>query len=590
VLYGTIANSPTPPFRWEGGEGELGSAATSLIGPLTLPSPSAGGGRGLASWLSEVNLAARQTLDFSRTALPAPVKASLRGGDGPNPEPRTGRALRVWGAFALLLALVAVPVFSTVLPPLLDYPNHLARMHLLLEGGDAFYDVRWAALPNLAEDLIVPPLARLMPLDTAAKLFLVMIFALMAGSAVWLNRVASGGWRFWPLLGFLLLYNRTFLWGFLNYLFGVGIALCGAALWLTLEGKRVWLRILSSSLMALACYISHIAAFGFYALVILGIEAEPAAAELLARRWQALGRRVIMAGAQFAAPLVLLFSGWHEPAGGTISSTAIGRKADLLFSVFDNYDRGFDIACFALFLGLIGGLAWAGRLGLARRLGWSAGIVFATYLLLPSQIYGGSGTDHRLPTALFLLLVAASAPRFPNRRVAAVVGGSAALLLVVRLGVIEHVWREADRVYSADLVGIDQLPRGAKLAIAHPAGLFHVVPVPEVHLAALAISRRGAFVPSLFAIPGQQPITLKPGFAELAAATQPQRLWQVLVDSREPGHTSLPAPLQHYDFVVLTDRRPIRVPSNRCLAPFFVQPTFQIFTIVHDPDCNGFDG
>jgi hypothetical protein len=93
----------------------------------------------------------------------------LRGGDGPSPEPQTGRPLWVWSAFALAMMLVGVPVFSTVLPPLLDYPNHLARMHLLAEGDDAFYSVRWAALPNLAEDLIVPPLARLMPLDIAER-------------------------------------------------------------------------------------------------------------------------------------------------------------------------------------------------------------------------------------------------------------------------------------------------------------------------------------------------------------------------------------------------------------------------------------
>ena len=496
----------------------------------------------------------------------------------------------VWGGFALALALVTVPVFSTVLPPLVDYPNHLARMHLLADGGDAFYSVRWAALPNLAEDLIVPPLARLVPVDIAAKLFLIMIFALTAGGAIWLNRVASGCWRFWPLLAFLFLYNRIFLWGFLNYLFGLGVALCGAASWLALEKKHYLIRILSSSLMALACYFSHIAAFGFYAVVILGIEVEPAARELRARLWPELGRRSLVAGAQFVVPLILLFSGWSQTAGGAISAGAFWRKADLLFSVFDNYDRAFDITCFALLLVLIGVLAWARRLGLSRRLTWAAGMVLVTYLLLPSQIYGGSGTDHRLPTALFLLLIAASAPRFPNRRVAAAVGVSVALLLVVRLGVIERVWREADRVYSADLVGIDELPRGARLAVAHPADLFHVSPVPEAHLAALAISRRGAFVPSLFAIPGQQPIALKPDFVELAAATEPQRLWQVLVDSPEPEHASLPVPLEHYDFVVLTDRRSFQIPANRCLAPFFARPTFQIFTIVHNLDCSGADG
>jgi hypothetical protein len=94
------------------------------------------------------------------------------------------------------MTLVTVPLFSTVLPPLFDYPNHLARLYLLTEGGNAFYAVRWAPLPNLAQDLIVPPLAGLMPLELASKLFLVMVFGLITGGAIWLNRVATGAWRF----------------------------------------------------------------------------------------------------------------------------------------------------------------------------------------------------------------------------------------------------------------------------------------------------------------------------------------------------------------------------------------------------------
>ena len=231
-----------------------------------------------------------------------------------------------------------------------------------------------------------------------------------------MNRVATGAWRLWPLLAFLLLYNRMFLWGFLNYLFGIGVALAGTALWLALERERWWLRTLASSLVALACYLSHIAAFGFYALVIIGIELSPAWGELRARRWPALGRGTAIAGAQFAIPAVLFFAYWHPAAAGGISYAAFWRKADLLFSVFDNYDRAFDIVCFALFLGLIGWLAATRRLRLAPRLAGAAGLVFAAYLLLPSQIYSGSGADHRLPVAMFLLLIAASAAEFPNRR------------------------------------------------------------------------------------------------------------------------------------------------------------------------------
>jgi hypothetical protein len=500
------------------------------------------------------------------------------------------QALWVWGAFAVLLTLSAVPVFSTVLPPLVDYPNHLARMHLLAEGGDAFYTVHWAVLPNLAEDLIVPPLTRVLPLDIAAKLFLVMIFALMAGGTIWLNHVAIGGWRLWPLFGFLFLYNRILLWGFVNYLFGIGVALGGTALWLALERRRWWLRVATSSLVAFACFLSHIAAFGFYGLVVLGVEALPAAAELRARRWRALGHRIGIVAPQFVAPTVLLLGVQHDTPSGTVSYAGLWRKVDLVFSVFDNYDRAFDLACFAMLLALIGRLVWTRRLRTCPRLVTAAGIVFAVYLLLPSQLYGGSGADHRLPVAIFLLLIAASAPRFASRRIAAAVGMVAAATLVIRLGVIEHVWREADRVYSADLGAIDALPRGSKLAIAQPSNLFHVVSLPEVHLPLLAIPRRGVFVPTLFAIPGQQPVVLKPAFAALAGAAQPQHLWAILSGVQSADRELLPAVLEQFDFIAFTDKRPIRLPPNRCLAPFFAHPTFQIFRVVHDLDCAGSAG
>jgi len=133
-----------------------------------------------------------------------------------------------------------------------------------------------------------------------------------------------------------------------------------------------------------------------------------------------------------------------------------------------------------------GGLVWKKRLRLDARLGVACGMVFAAYLLSPSQMYGGSGADRRLPTALFLLLIAASTPRFPGRRIAAAIGLAAAALLIIRLGAVERIWRAADRVYTANLAGIDLLQRGARLAVAQPEGLFHVTRTPEVHLATLA--------------------------------------------------------------------------------------------------------
>ena len=494
-------------------------------------------------------------------------------------------ASRVWAAFALLIALVTVPLFSTVLPPLVDYPNHLARMHLLIEGGNAFYVVHWTPLPNLAQDLIVPPLARLMPLELASKLFLIMVFGVITAGAIWLNRVASNDWRMWPLLTFLLLYNRSFLWGFVNYLFGIGLALCGIAWWLALEKKGWRIRVFASSLLALACYFSHIAALGFYALIILGIEGLPAAAELRVRDCRALGRRIAIAGPQFVMPVLLFTSSGPGAAQRPISYASFSRKADLLFSVFDNYDRVFDVTCFALFIGLILWLAVTRRLGLRPRLAAAAGVVFAAYLLLPSQMLGGSAADHRLPPALFLLLIVSSVPRFPSRRLATTVGILAAAMFLIRLAMIERIWLQADRLYSADFSGIDMLRPGAKLAVAYPPSAVNFVAIPEIHLAALAVTRREAFVPTLFALPTQQPVTLRPPYVALAKATRPELLWSAFAVDNSPELASLPTAFWRYDFIAFTDNRSVHVLPHPCLEAVFLQPRFQIFAVVHTPGC-----
>ncbi len=491
---------------------------------------------------------------------------------------------RVVAAFAILLAIACGPVFSTVLPPLVDYPNHLARMHLIGEGGNAYYAVRWAPLPNLAADLIIPPLARLMPLMLAGKVFLVLVFALIAGGTVWLNRVVTGRWRRWPLLAFLFLYNRILLWGFINYLFGVGVALCSLALWLGLEQRRAWLRLAAASLAALACFFSHIEAFGLYGLTIVGVEAGPAWREFRRNDWRNLARRLALIAGQFAIPGAIFFAWWAPRAAGGIGDGDFARKADLLFSVFDNYNRPFDIFCFLLLAGAIGVLAASGRLHPAPRLLGALALVLVAYLALPSRLFSGSGVDHRLPLALFLLLIAASAPSLA-RREAIALAAAAAMLFAVRIGVVESVWRQADRTYAADLAVLDHLPVGAKLAVAYPAGTVNVRAVPQLHLPTLAVARREAFVPTLFAYPGQQPLAVKPPFAALADAESSTLWWLAFIDADAAARTrALPA-LMRYDDIVFLGPRPFPLPADPCLAPVAAAPSFRLAAIVHGPGC-----
>lgn len=488
-------------------------------------------------------------------------------------ENRTG----VIAAFTALLIIAGIPVFSTVLPPLVDYPNHLARLHLIAEGGNQFYAVRWAPLPNLAADLIVPPAARLIGLAFAGKLFLVLTFALIAGGTVWLNRAATGRWRLSPLLVFLLLYDRILLWGFINYLFGLGVALCGLALWLRLDDRPGW-RATASSLVALACFFSHIEAFGVYALALAGIEALPLYERWRAHRHRDLAQRLALAAIQFVVPAFLFFLCQPPGESGPVSYGNFLRKADLLFSIFDNYSRPFDIACFALFVLLFAGLAWRGTLRLVPRLGVALAVLTAVYLALPSQMMTGSGVDRRLPVALFALLVAASAPKLP-RRPALLIAGVVGLVFAARTAVIEAVWLKADRVYAADIAVIDALPTGAKIAVAYPSRDINAGAIPELHIATLAAARREAFVPTVFAYTTQQPLALRPPYDALAAATSPNWLWDGFVGRDALARDASAQVLKDYDFIAFTDRERFAVPTDKCLESRGAAPRFQLFAV-----------
>ena len=64
----------------------------------------------------------------------------------------------------LLLLLVSIPIWTNQLPPLIDYANHLARMHVIATIKTdpdlaRFYEVDWQIIPNLMMDLTIPLLA-----------------------------------------------------------------------------------------------------------------------------------------------------------------------------------------------------------------------------------------------------------------------------------------------------------------------------------------------------------------------------------------------------------------------------------------------
>ena len=112
----------------------------------------------------------------------------------------------------------------------------------------------------------------------------------------------------------------------------------------------------------------------------------PAAAEL--RR--GIARRAGIAAVQFVAPRDLPRLWWQRRRGRAGLVCRFPAQGRPLFSVFDNYSRPFDVTCFVLLAPCAALLAATRRLVFAPRILAALALVFAAYLLLPSQLLSGT--------------------------------------------------------------------------------------------------------------------------------------------------------------------------------------------------------
>ena len=445
--------------------------------------------------------------------------------------PLVSRSLLITGAVLLLAPLLVVEV-----PPLLDYPNHLAKMWVLAFGaGDPVvarvYSTHWSIIGNLGVELAMPPLLPFIPLYWAGKIFLALALLLPWLGAVALNRATLPGRSAWPLAGCLVAYNSLYLLGFMNFLIGLGLGMLGAAGWIAWRDRRPALVVALAVPGAAALFFVHLFGLALFGLLVGAHEAARLAGWPL--RWPGFGavaRRAAPLVAVFAVPAALYLASGIADAGGPAQYLSLRIKLGELAGPFLNYyqtpDRlvalavvGFAAAC----------VAW-------RRASVSppvAIVAVALLLLWPfvPHVYKTVGyISARLPIMLGFLLFAGFAPRLP-RRLGLALGSVAALVFVARMAVVTQVWRG----HEADLTQLRQTIapiEPGKWVLAVDAPMAEVIPLwlaghrswmtsgyqkTYYHLAALVLPERRAFWPRLFAGVGKQPVVVNPPFDALTA-------------------------------------------------------------------------
>jgi hypothetical protein len=125
--------------------------------------------------------------------------------------------------------MLVTPLWNVWAPAMPDYPAHLASFALIEQGtfhrgaaiAPSLYHLQWGFVPNLASEILVPPLARLTGVAVATKLFLTAaLFMWILGPGA-IHRALYGRVGIAPLFGSFFAYNANFIWAELRHLRGL---------------------------------------------------------------------------------------------------------------------------------------------------------------------------------------------------------------------------------------------------------------------------------------------------------------------------------------------------------------------------------
>jgi hypothetical protein len=434
-----------------------------------------------------------------------------------------------WATLAALCAGLLAPLLIADVPPVLDYPNHLARLALLAAGPDdpvlgRIFTPHWTIIPDLAIDVIGPPLLHVLPVHVAGRGLLAFVLLLNLAGALALHRALFGRVAWWPLASGLVAYNSGFLLGFLNWQIGCGLAMLAAALWLTWRERRPACSVLGASMVAVALFFCHLMGLAFFLALIGGAELSAV------RSRRDLPRRAAALLPVLVPPMALALLTDLRDAPAATHWMNPHDKLVQVASSFINYSLPFDLLSAALIYGGVAlGLA-TGCCIVAPRARFAFAALALLYLPLPFDLMSGSFLDTRVALMLgFLTFAAVDFPRLP-RWAGWALAAACALLFSARMGVLADAWWGQRRDLAELREAIAPVPPGATV-------YFTNVPPTEApaywesgprqrrisfdlrteyHLPALLLIERGAYWHELFANPAQQPIALRPAYAELA--------------------------------------------------------------------------
>ena len=513
-----------------------------------------------------------------------------------------------WFAVCLVCLVLVAPLVVVDVPPLLDYPNHLARAYVLAHGQADFhlsqmYAPHWAVIPNLAIDLILPPLLLIMPVHTAGRILLAVALVLPVIGTILYSQAVFGRRSYWPLGVCLTACNGLFLLGFVNFQLGVGLALVCAGAWRKWRDIRPLAAVVLGVGSAVILFFSHLMGLLFFLILLVAYEIEKGRNGY--RQDHSVRSNVLRAA--WSVPIVLV------PAALYAASAFGDKPPDISWQTWSdklihgamavvNYNLPLDIITAFSVAAVLLALA-ALRLVIVP-LGSiiALGTIAVLFMVAPFGFKGTGYVGARFAVMFGFLLFGAILPARIPRRDAWLLGIAIMTLFALRTAQIAAIWNAHNR-------DLDQL-RGA-MSLVEPGSrvLLAAVSMDEAspaqrdvlrrqylsdgsrldaHTAALLLIERQAFWPFLFANPEQQPVELRPPFSDIAERTVGiPDLSLLSAPVPEPGD-AVRFPLEGqwsccYDYVLLLEAGSQPGFHHRNLEPLYQSEYASLFRIKQHP-------
>ncbi|MFD1300496.1 hypothetical protein [Methylobacterium marchantiae] len=491
--------------------------------------------------------------------------------------------------FALLFAVALLPVLAMPIPAMVDYPNHLARMHILVRDGTPashpFYRVTWAFYPNLAMDLVVPRIARLTGVESATRLFLLASQILTVTGACAIEFAVKRRFQVSGFLALMVLYSVPFAWGFVNFQFALGLALWGVAAWITLQDRGWALRLASHTLFVALLFGSHLFALGLYGFT-LGMH----------EMWRARSRHpplreTVLRFLALALPALLAF-GVMRASGGSVGQegTAWNGQAKLImaFATLNGYDLWLSAAGTIILVGLTALLALRGAFRPVQSGYWLAAGLACLFVVLPSRLFDTAFVDLRVTVAALLIVPGFIVVSPPSRAWGRIAGAAILGLTVANVSCALAIAAIYRGEYAALLTSFEQLKPGSRVLVGHSGSgkdppLDDLADYPIYNAATLAVAYADAFVPTLFTSIGKQPVTVIDAYRPLAVpygGPTPTAILREVAEGRPsdeaPGYTR--AWTKDFDYLyVVGPSAPNPMPG--LLVPLAASSRFALYRI-----------